>query len=94
MRKKDLPYLHITKYHRAGNKDSLLETIFALRKTHCGYSGAPCDCKFGATISSLGRGEQTGCPELATLASLLIRMTETEYKEILSRNIAIVPVED
>lgn len=92
MKKKNLPYLDCTSYTHQGDKARLLESLLTIRDSRCGYTRAPCDCKFG--IHPESRGEQTGCPELAAMASLLVRLSEDEYKAIMKRPITIIPVED
>lgn len=62
------------------DREKLIESLEALRKTVCAYGpdADRCDCKFG--ISYTGRRnstEQTGCPELRQ-AILILRGREDE----------------
>ena len=84
-KKEDLMYLLSIFYER--DREKLLSALLKIRKRCCAYSGPLCDCKYGVTDeSACGMHEKgNGCPELATACSLLFRLTDKEYAEILQR---------
>lgn len=57
----------------------LLRAVLRLRAEVCAYSADPCDCKFGLGSDEPPSEEQTGCPELATLAFLLASLGDGDW---------------
>lgn len=76
----------------------MTEVLLTLREQLCNYMGNTCDCKFISDVEMFkkngARGEQSCCPELAVVSSLLIRMTDKEFKEILSRDVILVEIDN
>lgn len=68
-------------------KAQLRELVQSLQIEWCVYQGEHCDCKFGATCSSVGFGSEkgNGCPEMRCLTRLLLSMTDEEYRDIMDR---------
>jgi hypothetical protein len=75
----------------AVNRKELMNTIYSMQRMRCEYDGysinrnsqppTSCDCKYGYNGS-----EQTGCPELRLVCSLLDVMTDEEYKLLIKRS--------
>lgn len=76
---KDIPYIDSM---FTTTRPKLLRGLLRLRRNICGYTGPPCDCKYGYKD---GTREQTGCPEIANAAALIARLRPSEYEEILNR---------
>lgn len=77
----------------------VIETLVGLRELHCHtHPGIECKCVFGLSRKSAAKnvwdGDATGCPEMLLLAKLLLRLSDEEYEEILSREVLLDPTED
>ncbi len=82
----------------AVNKKYLTDAVHRMQRTFCSYDmyeeSSPkkddehipsfCDCKYGFSGRS-HVSEQTGCPELRLIHSLLNVMTDKEYEELIVR---------
>lgn len=73
------------------DRQQMLEFINALGSTRCMYGtwpDGPCDCKFGwrpGGSRPITQGEQTGCPELRTLRTILTALTDDEWATVVAR---------
>ena len=74
------------------DKESITKVVKIIRKELCAYMGDRCDCKYGyeGKENIMYGSEQTGCPELYTVLSLLHNMTDEEYEAILKRTYNIM----
>lgn len=76
-------------------REELLASIRKLGERACLYAGKPwpdrmCDCKYGVESDTSPSeryycGEQSGCPELGDIFSVLKAMTDDEYAGIEAR---------
>lgn len=77
------------------DRQRLLNAVEKIGIKLCSYSyldkwAIPCDCKYGVESDRLKGegiycGEQTGCPEMRDIYSLVELMTDEEYEEISKR---------
>lgn len=51
------------------NKNQIIKYLKFIRQKICTYAGLICDCKYG--IQDKNGSEQTGCPEMRDVISLL-----------------------
>lgn len=56
-----------------------IDTLEAIRSRLCPYLGPTCDCKYGMAMT--GYDEQTGCPELRSVITMLQKRLETQPEE-------------
>lgn len=82
-----------------GTRDETLTTLAKLGGSVCCYAGQwplnTCDCKYGGpetrTVKGIGgkvfpmMSEQTGCPELRTLYTIVAAMTDAEWDDLSHR---------
>ena len=65
------------------SKEKLIKSLNDMRNDVCAYGSNTkfCDCKYGYAPRSSTKfgGENTGCPELRMIISLLEAMTEEEF---------------
>ena len=72
-------------------RERLLKEITVMQRSRCGYDmlifpepPSFCDCKYGYDPKNK-YGEQTGCPELRLVCSILSVMTNDEYENFMIR---------
>jgi len=70
-------------------RKSVLEVLRAIGERLCVYAGGKwpryCDCKYGGPNSKYSGGEDSGCPELASIYVVVDLMTDLEWKNIAKR---------
>lgn len=70
------------------SREKVLAALDVIGPTTCLYGAWPdgrCDCKYGVKTFPAGMGEQTGCPELRVLRSIVAAMTDDEWTLIQQR---------
>lgn len=70
-------------------REDVIEAVKAVGEGACAYASHDpwphrCDCKFGFTLSSTMAGERNGCPELATVLTVLENLTDDGWLTLLS----------
>lgn len=69
-------------------RQEVLKTVVKLGEKACEYGGTSwprfCDCKYGGPVEQQG-SEQSGCPELCCVHTVLSKMTDEEYMKICCR---------
>jgi hypothetical protein len=75
-----------------GERDDVLDALVKMGGSVCQYNSPDtwalgrCDCKYGAEGFGGLLGEQTGCPELRSVYTLVATMTDAEWADLIERS--------
>jgi hypothetical protein len=74
------------------DRDETLAGLAKLGGSLCAYTWDPdtwlttrCDCKYGGPLRDRPQGEQTGCPELRSIYTVIAALTDEQWKAALNR---------